>query len=73
MSYITSFERLGREQGLRQGLEEGLVQGLEKCLEKGFQKAINSIEKIMRSKGLDQKTIQEILSLSKQGLEQEEA
>lgn len=27
MSYITSFERLGREKGLEEGLQEGLQQG----------------------------------------------
>ena len=58
VSYITSIERLGREEGLRQG----------------FQKGVKSVEKIMKSKGLDQNTkntIREILDLSKKALEQE--
>ena len=63
MSYVTSFERLGHERGLQKGLEEGLEQGLEQ----GFQKGIKSVEEAMRSRGLDQKTINEILrSLSKE-------
>jgi uncharacterized protein (UPF0335 family) len=55
VSYITSIERLGREEGLQQG----------------FQKGVKSVEKIMRSKGLDQNTIKEILELSKKELEHE--
>jgi hypothetical protein len=37
MPYITSIERLGREEGLRQGLEQGLQQGLQRGLQQGRQ------------------------------------
>jgi hypothetical protein len=30
MKYVTSIERMGREEGLQQGLQQGLLQGLEK-------------------------------------------
>ncbi len=41
-------------------------------LHEGFEKSVNSVTKIMQSKGYDQKTIQEILELSKKELEKEE-
>ncbi len=43
----------------------------EQDLHQGVEKAMKAVEKIMQSKGLAPKTIQEILKLSKQ-LEQEE-
>jgi recombination-promoting nuclease RpnB len=52
--------------------EQGLQKGLHQGLHQGFKKGVKSVERSMQSKGLDQKTIQEILKLSKQ-LEQEEA
>jgi len=36
MRYVTSFERLAREEGLQKGLQKGLLEGLEKGLEKGL-------------------------------------
>ncbi|WP_218813610.1 hypothetical protein [Rickettsiella endosymbiont of Dermanyssus gallinae] len=39
--------------------------------EEGFEKGINSVMRIMQSKGFDQNTIEEILKLSKEELEQE--
>jgi hypothetical protein len=59
MSYMTSFQLLGRKEGLHEG----------------FKKGVKTVEKIMQSKGLDQNTtntIKEILELSKKELEKEE-
>lgn len=39
----------------------------------GFEKGVNSVRRIMQSKGFDQHTIEEILKLSKKELEQEKA
>ncbi|MES2998593.1 MAG: Rpn family recombination-promoting nuclease/putative transposase [Pseudomonadota bacterium] len=50
--------------------EQGLQKGLQTGLHQGFEKGVKSVERSMRSKGLDRETIQEILSLSKK-LEQE--
>jgi flagellar biosynthesis/type III secretory pathway protein FliH len=36
VAYITNFERLAIEDGLKQGLEQGLKQGLEQGLEQGL-------------------------------------
>jgi predicted transposase/invertase (TIGR01784 family) len=65
---IMTFAQQLKQEGLQQGLQQGLQRGLEQ----GFEKGITSVAKIMRYKGLDQKTIEEILSLSKKELEQEE-
>lgn len=37
----------------------------------GFEKGVNSVKRIMQSKGFDESTIEEILKLSKEELEQE--
>jgi len=40
MRYVTSIERLAREEGLEEGLEKGIEQGLEKGIEQGLEKGI---------------------------------
>ena len=35
MPYVTSIERLAREEGIEQGIEKGIEQGLEQGLEQG--------------------------------------
>ena len=40
MPYITSVERLAKEEGLEEGLEKGREQGLEEGLEKGLEEGL---------------------------------
>jgi hypothetical protein len=40
MPYVTSIERLAREEGLREGLQKGIESGIEKGIEKGRQQGI---------------------------------
>jgi flagellar biosynthesis/type III secretory pathway protein FliH len=67
MGYVLSAVRDEVEKKHQAWLQEGLEQGLQE----GFEKGITAITQIMRSKGLDQTTIEEIVILSKQQLERE--
>lgn len=51
---------------------EDVMNAAQQLKQQGFQNGVKSVEKSMRSKGLDQETIDEILKLSKKELEQEE-
>jgi predicted transposase/invertase (TIGR01784 family) len=55
MSYVTSFERLSREEGLQQGLQQGLEEGEHR-------KAI-AIAKNLLAEGMSPQTIQRLTGL----------
>ena len=40
MPYVTSAERIGREDGLKQGLQQGLQEGLQQGLQEGLQQGL---------------------------------
>ncbi len=80
MSYVTSFERIGRKEGLQQGLQEGrekgrkqgleeglkqgLEQGLEKGLEKGFEKCRYEVARNLLAEGSPVEFVKKITQLS---------
>ncbi len=64
MSYITSFERLGREKGLQEGLQQGLHRGLQQ----GRQEGQLLLAKKMLDKGIDLEFIKNITGFSEQEL-----
>ncbi len=67
MSYVTSFERLSREEGLQQGLqqgrEEGREEGLELGLEKGEHRRAVAIAKNMLAEGMSPQAVQKLTGL----------
>lgn len=68
MSYITSFERLGREKGLQEGLQEGRQQGRQQGLQQGRHEGQLSLAKKMLNKGIDLEFIKNITGFSEQEL-----
>src|SRR5699024_5399665 len=40
MQYVTSFERLAREEGVQQGMEEGMQQGIQQGMQQGMQEGM---------------------------------
>ncbi|MBE2197968.1 MAG: hypothetical protein IAE79_05110 [Anaerolinea sp.] len=40
MQYITSFERLAREEGMQQGMQQGLQQGVQQGVQQGLQQGV---------------------------------
>jgi predicted transposase YdaD len=59
VSYITSIERLSKEEGMQKGVVQGVEMG------------VKTIEKVMKFKGVDPNIIKEILELSQKELEKE--
>lgn len=59
MSYITSIEQLGREEGLKKGLEQGLKKGLEEG-----EHRIAAIAKNLLAEGRSPGAVQKLTGLS---------
>lgn len=64
MSYITSFERLGREKGLQQGLQEGRQEGRQEGLQQGRQEARYELAKSLLAEGFALDLVKKVTKLS---------
>ena len=64
VSYITSIEQLGREEGLQQGLKQGLKQGIQQGLEEGEHRKAIAIAKILLAEGRSPGAVQKLTGLS---------
>jgi hypothetical protein len=74
IQYNHDIEQLKEEEGMGyvlSAVRDEVEKKHQAWLQEGFEKGITAITQIMRSKGLDQTTIEEIVILSKQQLERE--
>ena len=62
MSYVTSFERLGREQGLQQGREEGRHEGILLVAKRLLIEEGMSLQAIQKLTGLPESEVMNLVN-----------
>jgi hypothetical protein len=73
MSYITSFERIAREKGMKCGIEQGIKQGIEKGIEKGRTETLRRITNNLLAAGISPDIVKKVIELSNLELTELEA
>ena len=71
MPYVTSVERLAREEGIEQGIEQGIEKGIEQGIEQGIEKGVvlGQIQLLAQLLGADVPSLSELQDRSLPGLE----